>query len=38
MLKSRYVMPRRLLDRGFEFKWPTFSEAVAHLLSHELVA
>ena len=32
VLKSRRVVPRRLLDAGFEFKYPTWSEAAEDLV------
>jgi uncharacterized protein (TIGR01777 family) len=32
ILKSRYVVPRRLLDAGFEFRFPTWPEAARELL------
>ena len=31
ILKSRYVVPRRLLDAGFEFAYPAWREAVSDL-------
>ena len=31
-LFGRYVMPQRLLDEGFEFKFPTLPEALANLV------
>ncbi len=33
VLKSRCVVPGRLLDAGFEFAWPNWPEAAAHLVS-----
>ena len=32
ILKSRYVVPRRLLDAGFTFQFPTWPEAAADLV------
>ena len=32
VLKSRYVVPGRLLDAGFEFEFPTWPEAAADLV------
>jgi uncharacterized protein (TIGR01777 family) len=32
-LKSRWVVPTRLLNEGFEFKYPTWSAAAAELVS-----
>jgi uncharacterized protein (TIGR01777 family) len=32
VLKSRYVVPRRLLDAGFQFEFPTWPEAAADLV------
>ncbi len=32
ILKSRWVYPKRLLDAGFEFQFPTWREAVADLV------
>ena len=34
ILKSRRVVPRRLLDAGFEFRFPTWPDAVHELLWH----
>jgi len=31
ILKSRYVIPRRLLEAGFQFQFPTWHEAVSDL-------
>ncbi|GAB3660661.1 epimerase [Glycomyces tarimensis] len=33
LLKSRRVVPGRLLDAGFAFEWPTWTEAAADLAS-----
>lgn len=35
LLPSAKVRPRRLLEAGFEFRWPTIREAVAELLPRE---
>jgi NAD dependent epimerase/dehydratase family enzyme len=32
VLKSRRVVPRRLLDAGFQFEFPTWSEAASDLV------
>jgi uncharacterized protein len=32
ILKSRRVVPKRLLDQGFEFKYPTWPEAASELM------
>jgi hypothetical protein len=32
ILKSRYVVPGRLLDAGFQFEFPTWPEAAADLV------
>jgi uncharacterized protein (TIGR01777 family) len=32
VLKSRYVVPGRLLDAGFQFEFPTWPEAAANLM------
>ena len=32
VLKSRYVVPGRLLDAGFQFEFPTWPEAAADLV------
>lgn len=32
LLKSRWVIPARLLKAGYRFKYPTFSEAIADLI------
>ncbi len=34
-LKSRWVVPTRLLNEGFEFRYPTWSAAAAELVSTE---
>lgn len=31
VLKSRWVLPKRLEEEGFEFRWPDFEEALEHL-------
>jgi NAD dependent epimerase/dehydratase family enzyme len=31
VLKSRWVLPKRLEDEGFEFKWRYFEKALEHL-------
>ncbi len=31
VLKSRWVLPRRLLEAGYQFKWSTFDEALDEL-------
>ena len=31
VLKSRWVLPQRLEEEGFEFRWPGFEEALEHL-------
>jgi NAD dependent epimerase/dehydratase family enzyme len=33
IIKSRRAIPRRLLDAGIRFEFPTFSEAIADLSS-----
>ena len=33
VLKSRRVVPRRLLDAGFAFTWPHWPAAARHLVS-----
>jgi len=38
MLKSRRVVPARLLESGFEFAFPTWSEAAADLAGREVPA
>jgi NAD dependent epimerase/dehydratase family enzyme len=35
VLYGRYVIPKRLLDEGFEFQYPRLEEALRHLLSRE---
>jgi uncharacterized protein len=35
LLKSRWVLPRRLLEAGFQFKYSTLAEALSELLSKE---
>jgi NAD dependent epimerase/dehydratase family enzyme len=32
VLKSRWVLPERLLKQGFEFKYPTLEEALKDIL------
>jgi NAD dependent epimerase/dehydratase family enzyme len=36
ILKSRYVVPRRLLEAGFQFAYPTWDEAVSDLCRRSL--
>jgi NAD dependent epimerase/dehydratase family enzyme len=31
IIKSRRVVPRKLLDSGFQFSFPTFEEAIRQL-------
>jgi uncharacterized protein (TIGR01777 family) len=38
LLKSRYVVPRRLLDAGFGFQFPTWPEAARDLVARYSVA
>jgi NAD dependent epimerase/dehydratase family enzyme len=35
VLKSRYVVPRRLLDSGFRFDYPYWPAAVRELVSRK---
>ena len=34
LLKSRYVVPKRLLNSGFVFQYPSFSKALHAILNH----
>ena len=34
VLKSRWVIPERLLNAGFEFKYPTMAEALKNILNN----
>jgi NAD dependent epimerase/dehydratase family enzyme len=38
VLKSRWVEPARLIDEGFVFRWPQWSNAVEDLLTREGLA
>ena len=33
ILKSRRVVPKRLLDAGFEFRYPTWPDAASELVA-----
>lgn len=37
VLKSRFVMPKKALERGFQFKYPNLEQALQHLVSDEKV-
>ena len=38
VLDSNYVLPTKLLENGFEFKYPDLNKAVVELLKHNVEA
>ena len=34
ILKSRWVVPRKLLDAGYKFKFPAIEQAIKNILSN----